>query len=285
MANYVDPEKRTQILSLLVEGNSVRGTARLVDSQIRTVLRYLTEAGEVARQFLHRHLRDLYVKNVQVDEIWTFCGKKQRRLTPDEAMNPELGDQFLFMALDRDSKLICTYAIGKRDTYNAERFMDDLARRMVLPRYTHESGMRPTISTDGFTPYPQCIAEAFGAAVNHGVIVKNYADGQQQEGRYGPPRIVSVDRRTIAGIMNPDSISTSHIERTNLTARLWMKRFTRLTLGFSRKLTNLRAAVALFVYDYNFCRLHSSLGKTPAMAARVTLRPWTMADLYERIAA
>jgi IS1 family transposase len=284
MANYVNAEKRNQILSLLIEGNSVRGTARLAGSQIRTVLRYLTEAGEKARQFLHRHLRDLHMKNVQVDEVWTFVGKKQRRLTDAESWNPNLGDQFLFTALDRDSKLICTYAIGKRDTVNAGRFMDDLARRMVLPQYTDESGMRPTISTDGFTPYPQCIADAFGASVNHGVIIKNYAEGAQ-EGRYGPPRIISVDRRAIAGRMNPDAISTSHIERSNLTARTWMKRFCRLSLGFSRKMENLRAAIALFVFDYNFCRIHSSLGKTPAMAAKVTLRPWTLADLYERTAA
>jgi IS1 family transposase len=285
MSNYyVSAEKRTQILSLLVEGNSVRGTARLVKSQHRTVLRYLVEAGEKARQFLHRQLRDLHVKHIQVDECWTFIGKKERRLTAEDRMNPELGDQYLFMAMDRDSKLICTYAIGKRDGYTTERFIDDLARRMVLPQYTHDPGMRPTISTDGFPPYAHCVPASFGASVNYGQVIKNYAEGQQ-EGRYGPPRIVSVDRRPLAGEINPYSLCTSHIERVNLTARTWLKRFCRLSLGFSRKLDNLRAAVALFVYDYNFCRIHSTLGKTPAMAAKVTMRPWTMADLYERMAA
>lgn len=278
VANHMKPEKRIRLLNLLCEGNSVRGTARLCETNIPTVLRHLVSAGEECRQFLHDELRNIPVKRLQADEIWTFCGKKQGHLSDAEKRNPLLGDQFLFIAFEQDTKLICTYALGKRDGETTERFMEDLARRVRLPEGTSPVD-RAQLSTDGWPAYPQAVQSSFGQQVKYGQLIKNYGE-QSQEGRYGPPAVVSTDRRPFWGIDDPATICTSHVERNNLTIRLWMKRFTRLTMGFSRKLDNLRAAVALHVFHYNYCRIHRTLKRTPAMASRLTGRVWELADLF-----
>lgn len=278
MSNHITPEKKLRILKLLVEGNSVRSAARIVGSQHRTVLRHLVQAGETCRQFLHQKLRNLKVKNVQADEIWTFCGKKQGRLTDEEKQNPELGDQYVFISLDRDSKLICNYAIGKRDGETTARFIEDLARRIVLPEFPHESE-RPQLSTDAWPAYPDAVASSFGRRVDYGQLIKRYGESEQ-EGRYGPPDVSSVDRRPMWGIKDIFTICTSHVERCNLTIRTFVRRFARLSLSFSKKLDNLKAAFALHVYFYNFCRIHGSLKRTPALAAGVTDRLWSLDDLF-----
>lgn len=278
MANHMKPEKRLQLLRLLCEGNSIRSTARLCGTNIRTVLRHLVIAGEECRQFLHQELREIEVNHVQCDEIWTFVGKKQGRLSADEKSNSRIGDQFLYVALEQDTKLICTYAIGKRDKPTTDRFIEDLARRIIVPDYPHESG-RPQVSTDGWGAYPDAIASSFGRRVDYGQLIKNYGD-QSQEGRYGPPDVVATDRRPIWGVENVATICTSHVERCNLTIRTFLKRFTRLSLGFSKKLDNLKAAVALHVFHYNFCRVHGTLKRTPALAAGVADRLWKLDDLF-----
>ncbi len=280
MANLLKADKRVQILKLLAEGNSIRSTARLADSQIRTVLRHLLIAGEKCRDFLHENLRDLNVKHVQCDEIWTFTQKKEGRLTDAERSNPNLGDQYLFVALDEETKLICTYAIGKRTAETTERFMDDLARRIITPSWGDvlDGAPRPQLSTDGFNPYPKAVANSFGELVSYGILIKNYSN--PDSGRYAPPTLANADRRSEWGVQNIRTICTSHVERSNLTIRTFMKRFNRLTLGFSKKLPNLRAAVALHVFHYNFCRIHGSLKMTPAMKAGVTDRLWSLEDLF-----
>jgi IS1 family transposase len=279
VANVIKPEKRVQILRLLAEGNSVRSTARLTDSEHRTVLRHLVIAGEECRGFLHDNLVELNVRHVECDEIWTFVAKKQKRVTAQEVGNQGIGDQYLFVALDQDTKLICTYAIGKRDGATTQRFMDDLSRRIVIPGFASANAIRPQVSTDAFASYDQAVASAFGRRVNYGQIVKMYRPNAEA-GRYAPSALLSVTRRPMWGPIEPRSICTSLVERNNLTIRTFLRRFTRLSLGFSKKLANLRAAVALHVFHYNFCRIHGRLKRTPAMAAGVTERLWSIADLF-----
>jgi IS1 family transposase len=282
VANHMKAEKRVQLLRLLAEGNSVRSTARLLETNIRTVLRHLVLAGEECRQFLHANLVEIKAGHVQLDEQWTYCGKHQRRLSPEQQSDASLGDQFLFIALDTASKLICTYAIGKRDMETTERFLDDLSRRIVLP--TREEvvagrAVRPQVSSDAFHSYYGGMDQTFGRQVGYGQLIKKYHENREA-GRYSPAGIIGVDRRPMWGAIDPMTICTSHVERFNGSTRQWCKRFTRLTYAFSRKLPNLRAAVALHIFQYNFCRIQSRTKRTPAMAAGVTERLWTVGDLF-----
>ena len=282
MANHMKAEKRVQLLRLLAEGNSVRSTARLMETNIRTVLRHLVLAGEECRQFLHANLVEIKARHVQLDEQWTYCGKHQRKLSPEQQADPSLGDQFLFIALDTDTKLVCTYAIGKRDMETTERFLDDLSRRIVLP--TREDviagvAVYPQVSSDAFHSYLGGMQQAFGRQVSYGQLIKKFHENPEA-GRYSPAGIIGVERRPMWGAFNSRSICTSHVERFNGSTRQWCKRFTRLTYAFSRKLPNLRAAVALHVFHYNFCRIQSRMKRTPAMAAGVTERLWTISDLF-----
>lgn len=278
MSRNLSAEKRLLILKLLVEGNSIRSTARLCDTNNKTVLRHLMIAGERCRQFMHQQLRNIEVGHVQCDEIWTFVAKKQGRLKDDERDNSRIGDQYLYVALDQDTKLICTYAIGKRDKVTTERFIEDLARRVVIPEVAPQCE-RPQISTDGWAAYPDAIASSFGQRVSYGQLIKTFGESDQP-GRYGPPDVVATDRRDLWGVIDVKSICTSHVERNNLTIRTFLKRFTRLSLGFSKKLENLRAAIALHIFHYNFVRIHGSLKRTPALAAGVADRLWKLDDLF-----
>ena len=220
MANVLPREKRLAAIRLLVEGTSLRSITRITGIHRTTVMNLLVQFGEDCRQFLHRVLCDLHVQHVELDEIWTFVRKKQRRLTDAEKLNPEWGDQFLFLVLDADSKLICSYALGKRDKETTDRFVEDLARRIVLPEYGHEEA-KPQISTDGWGAYPDAIASSLGDRIRYGQFIKHYGDGEQ-EGRYGPPAVCSAERKSIQGIRDLYAICTSHIERHNLTIRTFM---------------------------------------------------------------
>jgi IS1 family transposase len=282
MANNMKPEKRVQLLRLLAEGNSVRSTARLIGTNIPTVLRHLVSAGEECRQFLNDNLVDLNVRHLELDELWTFCVKKQRRVRPEEAGNPGLGDQYLYIALDMDSKLICSYAVGKRDMETTRRFLDDLSERIIFPKVGDVlmgAAERPQISTDAFNAYQDAMADTFGRRVNYGQLIKKYRENAEA-GRYAPAGIIGTERRPMWGQVDPQTICTSHVERTNGTVRQWCKRFTRLTYAFSRRVPNLRAAVALHMFNYNFCRIPSRMKRTPAMAAGVTERLWSINDLF-----
>jgi IS1 family transposase len=271
-------EKRLQLIHLLVEGTSVRSICRLTRTQIKTVLRHLLIAGERCEEVMDRHMRNLDLRHVQCDEIWTFCRKKQARVTPEEYGDPTLGDQYLFVALDTDTKLVPCFALGKRNAVTTDLFMSDLASRMVLPGVNVPYEEKPQISTDGWGAYPPAVDGFFGSRVQYGQIVKAFSQ-TEQPGRYGPPEVVATERRRVQGVSNLYSICTSHVERNNLTIRTFIRRFTRLSLGFSKKVPNLRAAIALHVAYYNFCRRHSSLRVTPAMAAGVTDRLWSLGDL------
>jgi len=272
-------EESLSVLHLLVEGNSLRSIQRLTGVHRDTVARLMVRVGEQLRGLMDLRFRNLELNHLQCDEIWTFVRKKQGKLKPQEEGNHRIGDQYLFVALDEETKLVPSFAIGKRTTATTELFMDDLAGRIVVPPLL-QPGERPLISTDGFNAYPNAVDGAFGGGVHYGTIIKDFVESPQP-GRYGPPVMTGAVRTIIQGRFDRDEICTSHVERHNLSIRTFLKRFTRLTLGFSKKLENLAACVSLYVAHYNYCRLHGSLPGTPAMAARIAGHPWTLEELLD----
>ena len=279
MAYVLTREESLSVLHLLVEGNSLRSIQRLTGVHRDTVARLMVRVGTRLRGVMDRRFRNLELDHLQCDEIWTFCLKKQARLKPQEQGNDRIGDQYLFIALDETTKMVPSFAIGKRTTETTELFMDDLAGRIVVPPLL-QPGSRPMISTDGFNAYPNAVDGAFGGGVNYGTIIKDYQESEQP-GRYGPPVMTGASRQVIQGDFHRSEICTSHVERHNLSIRTFLRRFTRLALGFSKKLENLTACVCLYIAHYNFCRVHSSLPGTPAMAAKIAGHPWTLAELYD----
>ncbi|MSR56981.1 MAG: hypothetical protein EXS05_04840 [Planctomycetaceae bacterium] len=287
MANVLSIEDQVSVIHHLVEGVSLRSITRMTGIHRTTVLKLLVRFGDKCREFLDRQMRGLELRHLECDEQWTFVAKKQGRLHDEDRDNPRIGDQYLWIAVDQDTKLIPSFIIGKRSADMARRFMVDLASRIALPVAT-DTGVRagcvPQISTDGFNAYPEAVDLAFADNCNYGQIIKDYRN-TDMPGRYGPPELIGTERREIFGQINPMTICTSHVERMNLTTRTLLKRFTRLSLCFSKKLENLAAAVAVFVAYYNFCWMHASLKGTPAMAAGVSSRPWSIEELYERVMA
>jgi IS1 family transposase len=237
-----------------------------------TITRLLVEVGEGCEKIMDTYMRGLKCARIQADEIWCYVGKKQRYVTTaDDASR--VGDQWTFVALDADTKLVPAYRVGKRTRATAHAFMGDLATRL---------DNRVQLSTDAMSAYVDAVEASFGANVDYAQIVKFYEAEPIGPGRYSPPRVIDTERSVITG--NPDQahISTSHVERQNLTMRMSMRRFTRLTNAFSKKVENLRAAVGLHFAFYNFVRVHKSLRVTPAMAAGVTDRLWSLEELVER---
>ena len=270
-------DKRQTILNLLVEGNSIRSTERITGVHRDTIRRLLVRTGDKCRDFLDSRMRGLRLNHLECDEIWTFVRVKQAHIKPQHD-DSEIGDQYLFVAFDQETKLVPSFIIGKRTAERTERFMLDLAGRVI-----HNGQKRPQISTDGFAAYPNAVDLAFADESRYGMIIKAFNENQEQPGRYGPPEMTLADRRPLWGIDDPFSICTSHVERNNLSIRTFMKRFTRLSLGFSKKLENLAAAVALHMAFYNFCWKPRLLRMTPAMAANVTTELWDLERLIEEI--
>jgi IS1 family transposase len=290
MANVMSVEKRNTILRLLVEGNSIRSVCRLMQTQIRTVLRQLLWAGEHCQRLMDDRFRGLTLDHLETDEMWTFVGKKQSRLTVEErAERSDIGDVYLWYSIDQDTKLVPTFLLGKRSADNARRFMVELRSRLEMPT-PHASDPhafhKPAplyvtqISTDGFAPYPEAVDLAFGRYAKFGTIIKDYKNATLP---YTPSEIVGTKRRAVFGMNESEerSICTSHVERHNLTVRTFMKRFTRLALGFSKKVENLEAACALHFAYYNFCWRPGEMRVTPAMAAGVVDTLWTFDQLLE----
>jgi IS1 family transposase len=220
------------------------------------------------------------LRHVQCDEIWTYVRKKEGHLFGNEKRDETIGDIYLHTALDTDTKLLVTYAVGKRTSEVTEAFIADLEKRLVRQPVTNGPD-RPQISTDGWGPYVPAIARKFRGTVRHGVLVKQYHG--EPTGRYSPPDLKGTDRISVNGIRDLSTICTSHVERNNGTIRQWCKRFTRLTYAFSKKLENLAAAIAIHVAVYNFCRIHRTLSCTPAMAAGVIGELWSMDDLFDAV--
>jgi len=266
--NRTSLARRTQIINCLVEGNSIRSTERMTNTHRDTVMRLMVEVGEGCARIMDEKMRNLPCERIQVDEIWSYVRKKQARLKPGESVRA--GDFWTFVATDPATKLIPSYRVSKRTRENAVKFMDDLASRLTV---------RIQLSSDALRSYEDAVEQAFGADVDYGQIVKFYDSEPIGPGRYAPPRVTGAERTVIAGSPDQQHISTSLIERQNLTMRMSMRRFTRLTNGFSKKLENLKAAVSLHFAHYNFVRLHKSLRITPAMAAGVSDRLWTLEEL------
>lgn len=268
--NVLKPEKKLAVLSALVEGNSVRSISRMTGVHKTTILRLLKEVGDNCVSLLDEQMRGLTCRVIEADEVWSFVRKKQRRLTAEEKLNPELGDQYAYIALDPDTKLVPVFVVGKRDSATTFRFVQELRNRLVT---------RIQMSTDAFRPYVEAVESAFGADIDYAQLTKVYEAENPGPGRYSPPKVTGVQVTEIAGRPEPSKICTSYVERNNLTIRMQLRRFTRLTNRFSKKLENLKAALALHFAWYNFCRIHSSLRVTPAMAAGITDRVWEVREL------
>jgi len=251
--NRLSLVQRTQVIACLVEGNSIRSTERMTNTHRDTVMRLMAQVGNNCAALMNEEMRNLSSKRIQVDEIWSYVQKKQRQVT-DADDRTRVGDQWTFVAMDPDTKLVPSYRIGKRDSANANAFMADLSERLAN---------RVQLSSDGLSAYVEAVERAFGSDVDYGQSVKFYEAEPVGAGRYSPPRVVATERSVFAGNPDVDHISTSLIERQNLTMRMSMRRFTRLTNAFSKKLENLQAAVGLHFAHYNYVRIHKSLRVTP----------------------
>ena len=269
--NILPVEKQVQIISSLIEGCSMRATARMVVVERNTVTRTLLKIGERCAALLDTKIRRVPARRVQVDEIWTYIFKKQALITDDDP--PERGDQYVFIGMDADTKLVISHLIGKRDAATAFYLISDLKDRLAY---------RVQLTTDGFRPYLAAVEDNFGADIDYAMLVKVYGTEEREAGApewYGPPMVVAAMPTPITGRPHPRYISTSYIERQNLTIRMQARRFTRLTNAFSKKLSNLKAQVALHFAHYNFVRIHQTLRITPAMAAGITDHLWGLEDL------
>jgi IS1 family transposase/lambda repressor-like predicted transcriptional regulator len=269
--NVLKKEKQEAIVSALVEGASIRSVERMTGVHRDTIDRLLLRVGAKCEEIMDETMHDLPCERIELDECWSYVGKKQRHVRLDDDPN-EVGDFWVWIALDSDSKLIPTYAVGKRDLPTAVSFVSDLASRLAN---------RVQISTDGLRAYVEAIEVAFGADVDYAQIVKTYEAEPIGPGRYSPPKVKSVERTPIVGDPDPRLISTAFVERENLNLRMSNRRFTRLTNSFSKSAEHHRAAVALYATHHNFIRRHGTVKTTPAVASGVTYRPWTVRDLLE----
>jgi IS1 family transposase len=271
MANVLSTAKRVQIVSALVEGVSVRATSRMVGVSKDTVMKLGVELGEACARYQDETLRNLPCKRLQVDELWAFCYAKQKNVPVKKAGEFGYGDVWTFTAIDADTKLMPSFLVGSRDAGCATEFMQDLAGRLAN---------RVQLTTDGHKMYLSAVEDAFGGAIDFAQLVKIY--GKAPEGpevRYSPAECIGCERHGITGNPDTEHVSTSYVERSNLTVRMSARRWTRLTNAFSKKLRNHTAAFGLFSAHYNFCRIHQTLRITPAMAAGVTGRVWEIVDL------
>jgi IS1 family transposase len=268
--NRLPVAKRIQILSLLCEGSSMRSVSRLVDVSINTVTRELVLAGQACADFHDRTVRNVQARRVQADEIWSFVEMKEKQARRKGQRPANVGDMWTWTGIDADTKLIIAWLIGSRDADAAWVFMRDLASRLTS---------RVQLTTDGHRAYLDAVDSAFGTSIDYAMLVKQYGTAPEAEKRYSPPVCLGTERTVIHGNPDPAHISTSYVERQNLTMRMSMRRFTRLTNAFSKKFENHCHMVALYAAWYNFVRIHKTLKVTPAMEAGVTDRLWSLADM------
>jgi IS1 family transposase len=271
--NKLCTEKRIRVVSALVEGNSLRATARMTGVSVNTVMKLLVDLGHACEAYQDAHLRNLTCQRLQCDEIWAFCRNKQKNTAPAHEGISGYGDVWTFTALDADTKFIPTWLVGERNSWWATAFMRDLQSRLAHP---------VQLTTDGHRMYLDAVWDAFGIEVDYVMLIKFYGEDGEGEKRYSPAVCTGTEQRRIIGHPDVTHVSTSYVERQNLTMRMSVRRFTRLTNAFSKKLENLECAVALHFMHYNYGRKHQSLkGQTPAMAAGVADHVWAVEEIVD----
>jgi IS1 family transposase len=270
--NVLTRDQQIQVIAALCDGLGIRATARITGVNRETVGTLALRVGRGCAELHDRMMVGLRVNRIEMDELWAYVGKKQRRMTKEDGIDK--GDQYTFVALAASSRAIIAYQTGKRDGFTTNDFVRDLSERIIG---------RPEISSDGYGPYITAIRQAFGARADYGQIIKTYSvtnlTTTEASRRYSPAEVVAVSREVVSGL--PAQISTSYVERSNLTIRMSCRRFTRLSNGFSKRLENHCAAVSLHVAYYNLCRIHESLRSTPAMVLGIADHIWTIGDLID----
>ncbi len=274
--NKLDRTQRIQIIHLLCEGSSIRAIERVTGVNKITITKLLVDAGKACEAFHNEAVRNVRSKRVQCDEIWSFCYAKQKNVKMAKAAPEGAGDAWTWTALDADSKLIISYLVGSRDAGYANEFIQDVADRLAN---------RVQLTTDGLKAYLKAVDGAFGSAIDYAQLVKLYGDAPSSAGRYSPAECTGAKKTRVEGKPDLAHVSTSYVERQNLTMRMHMRRFTRLTNGFSKKIENHAYAVALHMMYYNFVKIHGKLRMSPAMAAGIENRLWEVSDIVALIEA
>jgi IS1 family transposase len=271
--NRLSTEKRAQVIGCLVEGMSIRATVRVTGAAKNTVTKLLVDVGEACSAYMNETLVDLPCERIEADEIWSFVYAKSKNV-PAGMNEADAGDVWTWVAIDADTKLVPTYYVGGRSAMDGYRFMTDLAGRLRS---------RVQLTTDGHNAYLRAVEGAFGSEIDYAMLVKLYGVSPEAQRRYSPAECIGAEVRPVQGAPDPDLISTSYVERQNLTMRMGMRRFTRLTNAFSKKVENHAAAISLHFMHYNFARTHQSLKdpypRTPAMAAGVADHVWTLEEI------
>jgi IS1 family transposase len=267
--NRLPIKTRAQILGMLVEGNSLRSISRLCDVSINTVTKLLVDVAAAAMEYHDKNVRNVRVRRLQCDEIWCFVGAKAKNVTPEQKQ-AGWGDVWTWTGIDADTKLCVGYLVGGRDAGWAREFMDDCASRITG---------RVQITTDGHRAYLEAVEGAFGGDADFATLQKIYGAPLENHTRYSPATCIGCDMKVVSGNPDPKHVSTSYVERQNLTMRMGMRRFTRLTNGFSKKIENHIAAVAIHFIHYNFARIHKTLRITPAMAAGISDHVWSLEEI------
>jgi IS1 family transposase len=267
--NKLSTEERIRIVGALVEGNSIRAISRMTGVSRNTIDKLLVDLGGACSSYQHRVFRNLRCNRIQCDEIWSFCGAKEKNTTP-ETKAKGWGDVWTWVAMDADTKLVPCWFVGTRDAGAAYHFMHDLAGRLAH---------RVQLTTDGHKPYLAAVEDAFGDGVDYAQLVKIYGEGPKTEARYSPAQCMGTRVAVVSGKPQSAHVSTSFIERQNLTMRMSMRRFTRLTNGFSKKVQNHEHALAIHYLFYNFARIHQTLRVSPAMEAGVSDHLWEMSEI------
>lgn len=273
--NKLPIAKKVAVISALVEGCSVRSTSRLTGVAKGTILRLLAEVGTACAEYQERVLRNIPAKRIQVDEIWSFVGCKEKNVTAEKIQRDGLvGDVWTFVAIEADTKLVLSWMVGERDAGFATEFLRDVADRV---------SNRVQLTTDAHKMYLVAVPAGFHGDVDYAQLIKIYGTDSEGHKRYSPAQCLGTKREEILGSPDPRFVSTSFVERQNLTMRMNMRRFTRLTNAFSKKLENHMHAVALFYMHYNFCRIHKTLRVTPAMEAGLTDHVWTIEEMLDKV--
>jgi IS1 family transposase len=273
--NRLTTEKRVAVVKALVDGCSIRSTVRMTGVSKNTISKLLLQLGAACTRYQDETLRNLPCRRLQADEIWSFVGGKDKNISQEQKANG-LGSVWTWTALDADTKLIATWVVGGRDAGTAYEFMQDVASRL---RY------RVQLTTDGHKPYLSAVEDSFGADIDYATLTKIYGEDPQAEKRYSPAKCLGCKSEVVTGQPDPKHISTSYVERQNLTMRMSMRRFTRLTNAFSKKIENHAAAVALYFMYYNFGRVHQTLRVTPAMEAGVSSHVWSIEEIVSLLEA